>query len=128
MIGLGSDKNTERNTQSTYTLELGGLRACMRGVPDLQPCGEAKRLLKEHTFCCGDDLDLDHDDDDDVVHHQNEDENEEDDYGRADSNQDYVGDVDGAEIMMIMTVEILENQCDPKISVNIIHHYLPHSQ
>ena len=42
----------------------------MRGVPDLQPCGEAKRLLKEHTFCRGDDLDLDHDDDDDdVVHH-----------------------------------------------------------
>ena len=96
----------------------------MRGVPDLQPCGEAKRLLKEHTFCRGDDLDLD--DDDDVGHHQNEAENEEDDYGRADGNQDYVGDVGGTEIMMIMTVGILENQCDPKISVNSIHHYLPH--
>ena len=71
----------------------------MRGVPDLQPCGEAKRLLKEHTFCRGDDLDHD----DDVGHHQNEAENEEDDYGRADSNQDYVGDVDGAEITMILT-------------------------
>ena len=100
----------------------------MRGVPDLQPCGEAKRLLKEHTFCRGDDLDLDHDDDD-VVHHQNnEDENEVDHFGRADGNQDYVGDVYGAEIMMIMTIEILENQCDPKISVNIIHYHLPHSQ
>ena len=99
----------------------------MRGVPDLQPCGEAKRLLKEHTFCRGDDLDLDHDDDD-VVHHQNEDEIEEDGYFRADGNQDYVGDVDGAEIMIIMTIDILENQCNPKISVNIIHHYLPHSQ
>ena len=101
----------------------------MRGVPDLQPCGEAKRLLKEHTFCRGDDLDFDHHDDDDVVHHQNnEDENEVDHYFRADGNQDYVGDVDGGEIMMIMTIDIWENQCNPKISVNIIHHYLPHSQ
>ena len=88
----------------------------MRGVPDLQPCGEAKRLLKEHTFCRGDDLDLDHDDDDnDVVHHQNEDEIEVDDYFRANGNQDYVGDVYGAEIIMIMTIDIWENQCDPKI-------------
>ena len=94
----------------------------MRGVPDLQPCGEAKRLLKEHTFCRSDDLEFDHDNDDDVGHHQNE----EDCYGRADGNRDYVGDVDDAEIMMIMTVETLENQCDPKISVNSIHHYLPH--